>query len=910
MPHDLLLTKLLLAPPQSGMVARPRLLQRLDDGAARHQRLFLLSAPAGFGKTALVSQWLHSRSHPAAWLSLEEGDSDPLRFWQYLVQSLRRLYPEMGGEALAMLQSPSPPPLPAMLTSLLNDLSRMPGGAFLALDDYHHVADPAIHKGINFLLDHLPPACHLIVTTRADPPLQLARRRARGEMCELRAADLRFTLEEAAAYLNHARALELSGEEVEALENRTEGWITALQMAALSLQSVDDRHAFIVGFSGDDRYIADYLVEEVLARLPADLHAFLLATCTLDRLCASLCSALTGQPNSQEMLERLEDANLFLSALDRQRKWFRYHPLFARLLQQTLERRAGKAALQRQQALAAAWYEGENLLVEAAACAIAAREYEHAARLLERGGVQLFMEARLGTLLKMAAQLPEDLFLTHPRLTVMCAWAASALSRPDECKEYLLKIEKMTGMSLETFVGNPALAEDLPDLLRNTLLEGAVIRSRFDLEMMNLPAIFRLEAQVLPLVREEMDSLPHAFNPPSELRCVLLYTVGWAQELIGRTQEALENQRQGHAAALKSGNTHIQALTIGRQALLLASMGDLSGAWSVCQAAVEQYEAREDFYSPYLSQVFVLMGKILYDRNDLAGAEAALLRGHQLAQTWNFFEALFPAELTLAHMEFQRGSRAAAIERLTALAKQPFARQEMLQGAVQGDIALFKVLSGAPPAHQARPPMMPPEQLKAFPALFEQMAFQHARYLFFAGDAAGAVNALRQVLESAAERAQTAAQASALLALALESLGRRREALECLRLPLDLSSHQGHTRLYLDYGQPMHALLQAFARQKGEDEARLQEAQRLCRAFSQTLQADAAPQPALLEPLSERELEVLRLMAQGASNAEIARKLVLSLNTVKKHGSHIFEKLGASTRLQAVEAARRMNLIP
>ena len=340
MPIALLETKLYVPRPRRGLVLRPRLSERLDRGAA--SKLVLVSAPAGFGKTTLLTEWLAARpaalagERLAAWLSLDRGDNDPASFWAYVIAALRTVASGVGESALALLDAPQPPPIETVLTTLLNDLGAVAGEIVLVLDDYHVIDAREVQDGMAFLLDHLPPRLHVVIASRADPALPLARMRARGELAEIRAAELRFTADEAAAYLNEMMGLQLTARDVAALEGRTEGWIAALQLAALSMQGRDDVAGFIAGFAGDDRYVVDYLAEEVLARQPERVQTFLLQTSILGRLSGPLCDAVTGQGGGKAMLEALDRGNLFLVPLDDRRRWYRYHHLFADVLQARL----------------------------------------------------------------------------------------------------------------------------------------------------------------------------------------------------------------------------------------------------------------------------------------------------------------------------------------------------------------------------------------------------------------------------------------------------------------------------------------------------------------------------------------------------------------------------------------------
>ena len=427
-PAPLLETKFYVPRPRRGLVPRPRLSERLDRGAA--SKLTLVSAPAGFGKTTLLTEWLAAGpaapadQRLAAWLSLDRGDNDPASFWTYVIAALRTVAPGVGEGALALLQAPRPPPIETVLTALLNDLGAIAGDIVLVLDDYHVIDARDVQDGMAFLLDHLPPGLHVVIASRADPALPLARWRARGELVEIRAAELRFTPEEAAAYLNEMMGLQLTARDVAALEGRTEGWIAALQLAALSMQGRDDVAGFIAGFAGDDRYVVDYLAEEVLQRQPDRVQAFLLQTSILGRLSGPLCDAVTGQGGGKAMLEALDRGNLFLVPLDDRRRWYRYHHLFADVLQARLldEQPDQVPDLHRR---ASAWYQRNGEPSVAIGHALAAEDFGRAADLVELAIPAMRMTRQEATVRGWLKALPDEVVRVRPVLSVaVCRGAA------------------------------------------------------------------------------------------------------------------------------------------------------------------------------------------------------------------------------------------------------------------------------------------------------------------------------------------------------------------------------------------------------------------------------------------------------------------------------------------------------
>ncbi len=435
--HPLLLTKLYVPRPRTHLVSRAHLVKRLQQGA--EHALTLVSAPAGFGKTTLLAQWLVESKIPVAWLSLEPEDNDPTRFLSYLIAALQTLDAQLGTTALALLRTPQPPSPEAVMTVLTNDLSERSGGdvAFV-LDDYHTIIADSIQRGMTFLLEHLPPQLHLILATRADPPLPLARLRAQGQLCEVRAADLRFSAAEASAFLQAVMGLDLEASAIATLESRTEGWIAGLQLAALSLQGRADVSGFLVAFTGSHRYVLDYLSAEVLARQPAPVQQFLLHTCLLERLSGPLCDAVREQEGSQAMLEALERANLFVVALDEERHWYRYHHLFAEVLRSHLQQ-AEPTLVPELHRRASNWYEQHELPAEAVQHALAAPDVELAARLIEPIALPVTLHGQIYTVLGWMEALPEALIRTRPFL---CVYHASLLTFTNQLEEAEARLQE------------------------------------------------------------------------------------------------------------------------------------------------------------------------------------------------------------------------------------------------------------------------------------------------------------------------------------------------------------------------------------------------------------------------------------------------------------------------------------
>ena len=485
----LLMTKLAVPSTRVSLVPRPRLSERLEEGLG--PQLILVSAPAGFGKSTLLGTWaseLSGSGRPMAWYSLDSGDNDPAQFWRYFFTAIDLLQPGSGKTALALLGSPQAPPIESILTTLLNELVGLSTDAVLVIDDYHLIESQTIHEALTFLIDHLPPRMHLAIATRMDPPLPLPRLRARGEMTELRAADLRFTPEEAATFLNRVMGLELTAEDTAELEGRTEGWIAGLQMAALAMQDRADVSGFIAAFAGSNRYVLDYLAEEVLARQPEELQTFLLETSILDRMCAPLCNAVTGRADGQTALERLEHANLFVIPLDDERHWYRYHHLFVDVLRQRLRQEHPDlvSVLHRR---ACGWFERQGLVGEAINHALAAQDWERAVRLIESNGVTVVLGRQVQTMLGWIDRIPEELARERPALCTIRALALVLSNRPDAAEASLREAERYLG-------ADPTTDQARTILGRAAVTRAAIARSSGDLE--RCVAMGRRALELLP----------------------------------------------------------------------------------------------------------------------------------------------------------------------------------------------------------------------------------------------------------------------------------------------------------------------------------------------------------------------------------------------------------------------------
>lgn len=912
-PLPLLATKLYVPQVRTALVPRPRLTRRLDEGMER--RLVLISAPAGFGKSTLLAEWAQLKSKasppfPIAWLSLDAGDNDPQRFWAYFVAALNKVRPGTGQDLLALLRAPQPPPADALLAELLNEIAAMPGDLALVLDDYHTISAHAIHDALAFLLEHLPPQMHLVIAGRTDPPLPLALLRSRGQSLELGAADLRFTADEAAAFLNRAAGTALSPSDIAALEARTEGWAAGLQLAALSMQGVDDVSGFIRGFGGSHRYVFDYLAQEVLARQPESVQDFLVQTAILDRLCGPLCDAVMGiapaakRGHGQATLEHLEQANLFIVPLDHERHWYRYHHLFAEFLRGHLaQTRPGAAPTLHRRA--AAWLAEHGLTPDAVGHALAAGDLEMAADLVEQAAKEMFARSELIRLRGWLEALPIDA-KARPRLAMAQAWVTIATTPQRSIAALLDDIER----GLQARPG---------DEVRGALAEVALLRA---VGAMNQG---RFE-ECIALCRQAQTGLAGAeeglFNSAIALRGTAAFNLGVAYEFTGDLQAASQALAEAADLSRQAGNLHLAPMALSRLANLQVIQGQLPRAGETYRLAMRLAEEMSKRPSPMAGQVFTGYGDLLREQNELDAAERYLVQGIELGRQWRNADALTGGYIGLARVRQARGDPDGAIQALEELAALS-AGEEMPWTRPLVEVCRVRLWAAQrrlePLSHWLASCGLSPADVPNPWREAEYVAL--ARALIALGSGGEAAPLLQRLcaLAEAGGRMGPAIEMLALQALALRADGQAAAARSALLRALSLAAPAGYVRTFLDEGEPMLDALSELA-QGTELEGPSQTAE--LRQFVERLLAAArtSPRPSssigssssassLIEPLSGRELEVLRLVAAGRSNQEIAQALIVSPNTVKTHLKNIYAKLGAGSRTQAIARARELGLL-
>lgn len=897
-------TKLYVPRLRRGTVVRPRLLERLSRGA--ESKLTLVSAPAGFGKSTLVAEWLRSAAAdgpPAAWLSLDPAESQPEPFWTYLIAALQTVAPRVGSSALALLRSPQAPPIEAVLATLLNDLGALPGDVVLVLDDYHVVETHDVHAGMTYLLEHLPPQAHVVVITRADPPLPLARLRARGELAEIRAADLRFTPAEAAGYLNGAMGLDLAEGDVAALEGRTEGWIAALQLAALSIQGRDDAAGFIAGFSGDDRYIVDYLVEEVLHRQPEPVRTFLLQTSILSLLSGPLCDAVTGFEGGRAMLEALDRRNLFLVPLDDRREWYRYHHLFADVLRARLGDEQPDLApeLHRRASL---WYERNQDTAQAIQHALAGADFDRAADLIEVAMPAMTRLRQEATLTAWLQALPDGLLRVRPVLSD--AYAGSILLRGEVegVEERLRDAERWLGATGEAAdgadeQGGPIVVDEVAfRRLPGSLAVHRAGQARIRGDVAGTVAHAR---RALDLVGAD-DHL--ARGGGAALLALASWTTGDLEGAAGWYPAAIESlEKAGHLSdAIGCG------LALADIRLAQGRLGDAS---RIFERGLALATAQGGYVLRGAADMHVGISGILRERDDLDGARRQLQLAAELGEDNGMPQNRYRSRVAAAAIRQVEGDMDGALE-LLADAERCYVGDFSPDVRPVDAIRARVLVAGGRAAEGlewARGRGLSADDDLSYLHEFEHITL--ARVLLAARDPDGgsrrqAMGLLERLLRAADAGGRNAAVIEILIlqALAHRALGDARPALDALARALQLAEPEGWVRVFADEGAPMASLLETAAESAPT------------RAYARRLRSALAPARsrvaaggALAEPLSERELDVLRLLAGDLDGPGIADELVVSLNTVRSHTKSIYAKLGVNSRREAVRRAGELGLL-
>ena len=924
MQETLLHTKLYIPPLRPNRVPRPRLIEQLNQGLHLGARLTLLSAPAGFGKTTLIVEWglgiVNNNSQSPlpnpqlCWLSLDENDNDLTRFLTYLIVALQKpalssgegAAPEIGEGALALLQVSPQAPAQAILTALINDLASSPQHIILVLDDYHLIDASPIDGALNFILDNLPPNIHLVIATRVDLNLPLGGMRGRGQLNELRAADLRFNNAEAAAFLNQVMGLALQPENIAALEKRTEGWIAGLQLAAISMQGRQDTTALIDSFSGSHRFVMDYLMEEVLKQQDPQIHDFLLQTAVLDRLTGPLCDVLTGQANSQATLEMLERANLFIIPLDEARRWYRYHHLFADLLYQRL-RQENPHLIPMLHGRASVWYEENGLLPQAIDQAFAAGDFPRAAALVERAEPQMEAMFQAAVWLKWARALPEELLRTRP---VLCARFASALIDRGELPEVERWLHAAESW-LET-----AAAGETSGMVVDDEESFQVLPATIALNRANLASYQADNAGAIKYAELALELLPADDLMQRAQAAVLRGITYWTLGDLPAAQKALVDWMD---STLKLGIPIFTIASAFGLADILVAQGRLQEAISTYDQALQLAQGIEPHLQPITAHHHLGLALLYHETGAEEKAAHHLQKSSELGRKTTLIDWPYRRAVAHARLKESAGELDAALALLDE-AKRVYipnpAPDVRPAGALKAGIFLKQG------ALQRAREWTVKENLAAGDELSYLREFDHltlARVLIAQYQETGDERARQQagsLLERLVEAAEEGNRMGSVLEILLEQAlahqvgGDLPAALTTLQGALTLAEPQGYFRIFLDKGPPMTHLLSAAA------------GQGIMPAYTSKLLAASGnagppkshstlrtPHAELIEPLSPRELEVLQLVAEGLTNQQIADRLYLSRHTVKVHTRNIYAKLDAHHRAQAVARARELGVI-
>ena len=899
-PTTLLATK--VSPPRmpAALTPRPHLTAYLNRGM--RTRLTLISASAGFGKTTLLAEWLGQSNRKAAWYALDESDNDPARFLTYLVSALRVLHPRLGESILPGIASAQPPTFENLLTNLINDISALPQDLALVLDDYHVITRAEVHQALSFLIENQPDRLHLFIATRADPPLPLARLRANGQLTELRAADLRFRLDDAQHYLSTAMNLQLTGQQLETLENRTEGWIAGLQLAALSLQKQHDPTRFITDFSGTNRYILDYLTDEVLNRLPASSLKFLLQTSILERLTASLCNTVCQMTGAQQQLEQLEEENLFLIPLDDHRQWYRYHHLFVQLLRAHLQEQY-PAEISELHLRAARWHLQHHLDESAIFHFLAAGDLPSAARVIENRAIELLYRGEMSTLAAWLEKIPPANRPDFPWLDVFEAWI-KLLTGQLPAQETLLQRAELNITSAS------------PDTHSQLRGHAAAIRA--------YAAAFQSNPDlVLQSARQALELLP---AQDAGIRAVAQFTIGIAHGISGEIIESQQAFYRAGRMAADAGNLHMAIPALSASANQLAAIGQLRDAHTLFSEALQLCRVSEGVYLPLAARVLSSFSMLLYEWNQLNQAAEYALQALELSKIWGNADVLARNPAALARIQIALGNLTLADQYLIE------AEQLLAQRKISPTIPLVINETRVQYWLAANDwvPALRWLQTCGY-SLRDEVTFQNlAGLLTYARvvltratiqDNQAELQSVQQLLHritlnaAAGNRGALFLNAALLESLAFSALRQEAQAQQSLLRALAWAEPEGFLRSILDLGEPILQLLEQLRAQidPSVSDADLPSATYLDLLLTSAGRAsDVPPMPdqnGLVEPLSERELQVLQQIAAGQSNQEIADRLFISLRTVKSHANHIFGKLGVKNRTQAVARARELELL-
>jgi LuxR family maltose regulon positive regulatory protein len=890
----LLQTKLYIPHSQPNLISRPRLIKHLEDGLSR--KLTLVSSPAGFGKTTLLSEWIHKCGQPVAWITLDQGDNDPSRFLKYFITAaLQKNEAEIGEEIFSALQSSQPPKSDILLTGLLNEITEMTQPIVIVLDDYHVITEPTIQEMLTFILENQPPQMHLVISSRADPPWPLARLRVHGELAEIRTRDLRFTIDEAATFLNNVMGLKLSPQEVASLEGLTEGWIAGLQMAALSMRGRKDVSGFIASFSGTHRFILDYLVEEVLDQQSLTIQDFLLKTSILESLSGPLCDAVADREDSQIILTQLEQANLFLIPLDDERCWYRYHHLFADLLRIRLEHTQPEhtPTLHRR---ASEWFEQNGLIAEAVNHSLVANDFERVVRLFAGNTLAMIYHGESRTLVSWLEALPDEVVRSQPWFSIAHAWTLAYAGEFDAIETLLKETEKV-------LVGFDELVLSEVEYQR-IVGHIAIIRSY----------IAARRGDSSRAAKQACKALQHLPADNLMERGYILTLLGAVLRTSGDFNAATEASTKAIAISQATGDSQLSAVVLCDQAALHYSQGQLHKAAAICRDAEQisdKYAGQSGRPLPVMGYAYIRLSAVLREWNELETATGYAREGLELCKQWGQADFLVYSYIEVAKVLQAIGDMDGALDAIQTgkriasnvspwpgfhVATQQ-ARLWLVQGKLE-DVTRWVQVSG-----------LRNDDSLSFQYLFRYIVL--ARVLIAQGvfdEAAGLLSRLLEVAETA--RAMGCMiEILILQALALQAQGKIDHALTSLERALVFAEPEGYVRTFIDEGSSMGKLLQQTTAPGvavgyvGKLLTALKKETKSKRQLGEGFSAS------IVEPLSERELEVLRLLKTHLSSTGIAEELTISANTVRTHIKNIYSKLNVHNRQDALQRAQELELI-
>ncbi len=879
----LLKTKLHIPHRRPDMVPRSLLIKQLNERIQR--KLTLIAAPAGYGKTNLASEWTHSlqsedtSNNRITWLSLEEADSEPIRFLSYVIAALQQVAPEIGVGALSLFEMAQSPPINTVLNELINDIAGLDYHIMLVLDDYHVISHPEIHEALRYLVEHQPHQMHLVITSREDPPLPLPRLRARGEMAEIRMHDLRFSLDKTTQFFSHSMKLDLESEVISVLEARTEGWIAGLQLAGIVLKNLPDHQAFMDTFSGSHRYVLDYLTDEVLQSQDEEVRQFLVQTAILKRFNTDICQAVTGNPNSQFILEQLEQTNMFIVPLDHERVWYRYHHLFADSLLTELSKAEASELYKK----ASAWHEANDMIFEAVTYALDSADPEFMADMIDVALQQetIWSSGNLVLYSSWLEKLPAQVLANRPHLSLNAAFVLYLSGRFDDALQLIALAET-------DLAAQPASPEVENLLALVALYRGSIAAVRGDVE------------QAIELITFAQSRLPRA-DHMAHARAH--FSLGVANEMSGQADDAAKNFLRASEKAQSAGVLHLAVHARCSAAQVLIVLGRLNLAEQACRTAIDLAEGQR---FPPLGVALSILGGIALERNDLASAEQLLNEGIALSSQRMLLIHVIAGMASYVHLTVCQGNTA---EFLNAIDEVNAILEEYDE---EYDVDRFYLVAAA---HQARMHIFLADRqavdqwAKAYQASRPDSPFEYAeltlvRYLLMSGDYEVVPSILQPLLDAARHegRFRASMEIKLLFSRYCQDKGDIPTALKWLSEALEIAAPEGFIRIFLDEAPVLELLPQVretapdlvdaiLGQQKSPDDV------------------ERPAQPQLPEPLTEQELNILALIVGGKTNQQIADELVVTLGTVKWHVHNILQKLGVNNRTQATIRAQELGLL-